>query len=34
MDFKIYRRRFIPDETIFLKDDVIIYADEQRIITK
>ena len=34
MDFKIYRRRFIPDETIFLKDDVIIYADEQTIVTK
>ena len=34
MDFKLYRRRFIPDETIFLKDDVIVYMDDEKIVTK
>jgi protein associated with RNAse G/E len=30
---KLYRRRFIPDELVFLKDDVIEHIDEQRIVT-
>jgi len=37
MDFgnlKLYRRRFIPDELILLKDDIIYYADEKIIKTK
>lgn len=33
-DIKLYRRRYIPDEKIFLKDDVIVSADEDRIVTK
>jgi Uncharacterized conserved protein len=31
---KLYRKRFIPDEIIFLKDDIILQADEDKIITK
>jgi predicted RNA-binding protein associated with RNAse of E/G family len=31
---KLYRRRFIPDEKILLKDDVIISLDEKRVVTK
>ena len=37
MDFgnlKLYRRRFIPDELILLKDDIIYFADEKMIKTK
>lgn len=30
----IYRKRIIPEECILLKDDVILYEDETRIITK
>lgn len=30
----LYRRRFIPDETIYLKNDVVISVDNERIITK
>ena len=30
----LYRKRFIPDETNYLKDDVIVYMDEHIIITK
>ena len=33
-NIKLYRRRYIPDETVFLKDDEIIYADNDRIVTK
>ncbi len=31
---KLYRRRFIPDETVYLKDDEIIFIDENVIVTK
>ncbi len=31
---KMYRRRFIPDEKVFLKDDVIIDINDDVIITK
>ncbi|MDR2648938.1 MAG: DUF402 domain-containing protein [Clostridiales bacterium] len=31
---KLYRKRFIPDETIELKDDRIVRADEGIIVTK
>jgi len=30
---KLYRRRFIPDECIHLKDDVILYMDDDIIVT-
>ena len=33
-DIKLYRRRYIPNEKIFLKDDIILYADQHKIITK
>lgn len=33
-EVKLYRRRFIPDEKVLLKDDKIIYKDENKIITK
>lgn len=32
--FILYRRRLIPNETILLKDDVILYQDDTVIITK
>ncbi len=31
---KIYRRRFIPNEKILLKDDEVIYIDDSIIVTK
>ena len=31
---QIFRKRFIPDECIFLKDDIIIHRDDEHIITK
>lgn len=31
---KLYRKRFIPDEIVLLKDDVMLEADEDKIITK
>lgn len=31
---KIYRKRLFPDETIFLKDDKLVYSDEKIIVTK
>lgn len=31
---KLYRKRIIPDECILLKDDVILEADNEKIITK
>ncbi|WP_352399165.1 DUF402 domain-containing protein [Anaerotignum sp.] len=31
---KLYRKRFVPSETIYLKDDKILYQDEDKIITK
>jgi len=30
----LYRKRFIPNETIFLKDDIVIEKDENYIVTK
>ena len=30
----LYRRRLIPSETLLLKDDVILYHDEHRIVTR
>lgn len=30
----IYRKRFIPDETNYLKDDIIVYMDDDIIVTK
>ena len=29
----LYRRRLIPDECILLKDDIILYADDDHILT-
>ncbi len=31
---KLYRRRFIPDEKILLKDDVIVSLNDDRLVTK
>ena len=33
-NIKLYRKRYIPNETVFLKDDEIISADSETIITK
>ncbi len=33
-NIKLYRRRFIPDEKILLKDDIIVSLDSERLITK
>ncbi|WMI82172.1 DUF402 domain-containing protein [Anaerotignum sp. MB30-C6] len=33
-ELKLYRRRFIPNETIYLKDDEILYHDDEVLITK
>ena len=33
-ELKLYRKRFIPNETIYLKDDKILYQDNDVIITK
>ena len=33
-EIKLYRKRFVPNETIFLKDDKILHHDEDVIITK
>lgn len=33
-DIKLYRRRYIPDEVVYLKDDEIISVDNEKIITK
>ena len=33
-DPKLYRKRIIPSECILLKDDIILYKDEDKIITK
>lgn len=32
-DVKLYRKRFIPNETVLLKDDVILHMDDSVIIT-
>lgn len=32
-ELKIYRRRYIPFETIDLKDDIVVFRDEERLIT-
>ena len=29
----LYRKRLIPDECVLLKDDVILYRDDQMIVT-
>ena len=34
MDIKLYRKRFIPYEVVHLKNDIIEYIDEQRIVTR
>jgi len=31
---KIYRRRYIPDQLMWLKDDEILLADDEKIVTK
>ncbi len=33
-NIKLYRKRYIPNETVFLKDDEIISVDSETIITK
>lgn len=33
-EIKLYRRRIIPKECVFLKDDVILYRDSEVIITR
>lgn len=33
-NLKLYRRRIIPEECVFLKDDVILYQDSEVIITR
>lgn len=34
MNPQLYRKRYIPDETVYLKDDVITYLDDKIIATK
>lgn len=31
--WNLYRKRYLPEETVHLKDDIILYADEHRIVT-
>ena len=31
---KLYRRRYIPDEKILLKDDIIVTIDDEKVVTK
>ena len=31
--WNLYRRRYLPDEIVHLKDDIILYQDEHKIIT-
>ncbi len=31
---KLYRKRFIPEETTFLRNDIVLYRDEEVILTK
>lgn len=33
-DLKLYRKRYIPNETIYLKDDEILLADSELIVTR
>lgn len=33
-EVKLYRRRFIPNEKILLKDDIIVSIDSDRLVTK
>ena len=33
-NIKLYRKRLIPDETVLLKDDQILYCDEEVMVTK
>lgn len=30
----LYRRRYMPDETVELKDDLILYRDDNILVTK
>jgi len=34
MDIKLYRRRYIPNETVLLKDDKVLFCDGKKIVTK
>lgn len=31
--WNLYRKRYLPDEIVHLKDDIVLYQDEQRIVT-
>ena len=31
---KLYRRRYIPDEKLLLKDDIIVTIDDEKVVTK
>ncbi|MBQ7757461.1 MAG: DUF402 domain-containing protein [Eubacterium sp.] len=31
---KLYRKRFMPNEVVYLKDDIIVYQDENVMVTK
>lgn len=33
-ELKLYRKRFVPNETIYLKDDKILYHDDDVMVTK
>ena len=33
-NIKLYRKRYIPDEIIYLKDDKILYKDDNKIVTE
>ena len=33
-DLKLYRRRYIPNENVHLRDDILLYADDKIIVTK
>ncbi len=33
IDIKLYRKRFIPDETNFLKDDVVLFRSDELLVT-
>ena len=33
-NIKLYRKRLIPAECIYLKDDILLYLDDSKIITK
>lgn len=31
--WNLYRKRYLPDEIVHLKDDIILYSDEEKIVT-